>query len=207
MCSPAHQHLGHRKPAGSHRSRASQASTEANSERPATAASQSLAPFVEGQVEQLSFDRPMTGISTYSRPATSSGELMGGQATTKGGNLASMFWRRDPEVSATMGTRVRLSQMHEFTKDNRRKIQGMFVLADPHGSMKLSMESMHNIYSLSGFDISLAEFQSILEAMGTNWREPIDYADFFSHLTILTKEVCFWQLVLTKMPTHFYVHA
>jgi len=31
-----------------------------------------------------------------------------------------------------------MSQMHEFTKENRKKVQGMFVSADPHGSMMLT---------------------------------------------------------------------
>jgi len=31
-----------------------------------------------------------------------------------------------------------MSQMHEFTKENRNKVQGMFVSADPHGSMMLT---------------------------------------------------------------------
>lgn len=92
-------------------------------------------------------------------------------------------------VSATMGTWVRLAQMHEFTKENRKKVQAMFVLADPHGSMLLTMGQLHGLYHQAGFEVSLVQFQKILEAMGENPNEPLNYADFFSHLTTLTFEV------------------
>jgi len=88
-----------------------------------------------------------------------------------------------------MGTWVRLAQMHEFTKENRKKVQAMFVLADPHGSMLLSMDQLHKIYLQAGFEVSLEQFQKILEAMGENPNEALNYGDFFSHLTLLTFEV------------------
>jgi len=43
----------------------------ASTARTMTAVSQILAPMIEGNVEKLSFDRPMTGMSTMSRPITS----------------------------------------------------------------------------------------------------------------------------------------
>ena len=107
------------------------------------------------------------------RPATSAGQRAG--ATRM--------------VSATMGTWVRLAQMHEFTKENRNKVQAMFVLADPHGSMLLSTEQLHGLYYTSGFEVSLEQFQKILEAMGESPKDLLNYADFFSHLTTLTFEV------------------
>ena len=92
-------------------------------------------------------------------------------------------------VSATMGTWVRLAQMHEFTKENRNKVQAMLVLADPHGSMLLSTEQLHGLYYTAGFEVSLEQFQKILEAMGESPKDLLNYADFFSHLTTLTFEV------------------
>ena len=79
--------------------------------------------------------------------------------------------------------------MHEFTKENRNKVQAMLVLADPHGSMLLSTEQLHGLYHTAGFEVSLEQFQKILEAMGESPKDLLNYADFFSHLTTLTFEV------------------
>lgn len=133
----------------------------------------------------------MTGLSARSRPMTSRTERSSMVATcldrpaTSGGEKhgASRI------VSATMGTWVRMAQMHEFTKENSKKLQGMFVLADPKGSLKLPVESLYRVYFQAGFEVTLEQFQKILEAMGENWHEPLQYADFFSHLAALTLEM------------------
>jgi len=179
----------------------------ASTARPATAASQSLAPLVEGNVEQMSFERPMTGLSASLRPSTSRSERASiiamhpdRPATSAGGKTGATRM-----VSATMGTWVRMTQMHEFSKENRRKLQNMFVLADPHGSMKLSVEALYSVYYKAGFDVSFEEFLKILEAMGESGQDALDYADFFSHIATLTfemPEVFEAQTSVEFAPTH-----
>jgi len=178
----------------------------ASTARPSTGASQSLAPLVEGNVEQMSFERPMTGLSASLRPSTSRSErasmvaMQDRPATSAGGKMGATRM-----VSATMGTWVRMTQMHEFTKENRRKLQNMFVLADPHGSMKLSVEALYSVYYKAGFDVSFEEFLKILEAMGESGQDALDYADFFSHIATLTfemPEVFEAQTSVEFAPTH-----
>ena len=179
----------------------------ASTARPTTAASQSLAPLVEGNVEQFSFERPTTGFSDGARPATSRSERASmvamhpdRPATGAGGKAGATRM-----VSATMGTWVRMTQMHEFSKENRRKLQNMFVLADPDGCMKLSVAALYSVYQKAGFDVSFEEFRKILEAMGENGRDDLDYADFFSHIATLTfemPEVFEAQTSVEFAPTH-----
>jgi Ca2+-binding EF-hand superfamily protein len=79
--------------------------------------------------------------------------------------------------------------MHEFTKEHHKKIQAMFVLADPHGTMLLRWETLHGIYHQAGFEVSKEQFQSMLDAMGEKWNEPLNYTEFFSHMTALPVEM------------------
>jgi len=58
---------------------------------------------------------------------------------------------------------------------------------------------------MAGFEVSLEQFQRILEAIGEDWRAQLNYADFFSHLTTLTfemPEVFEAQTSVEFAPTH-----
>ena len=181
--------------------------SRATTARASTAASERLVPekTVAGESCTLA-DRLDTALPT--RPQTSSqarpASQLGGRIATgaSGGRPGTSSSVERPGTSltgsdflpprlarATMGAWVRLGQMHDFTRDNRKKIQAMFVEADPKGDLVLTWQQLHAAYLDAGFVVSETQFQKMLEAMGEDWGQPINYADFFSHLTTLTFEM------------------